>query len=84
MELGGHKIAKGEMLGVAVFSMHNNPAYWQARRAPPGSPSMRTAMPRAGRRAPLQGLPACTEQHCPLAGCAHALSASARAHVPLT
>lgn len=28
MDLGGYKIEKGQMLGVAVFSMHNNPAYW--------------------------------------------------------
>ena len=31
MDLGGYRVPKGEMLGVAVFSMHNNPAYWQAR-----------------------------------------------------
>ncbi len=30
MELGGYKVPKGTMLGVAVYSMHNNPAYWQA------------------------------------------------------
>ena len=29
MELGGYPIKKGTMLGVAVFSMHNNPAYWK-------------------------------------------------------
>ena len=29
MDLGGYKIEKGTMLGVAVFSMHNNPAYWK-------------------------------------------------------
>ena len=29
MELGGHRIEKGTMLGVAVYSMHNNPAYWK-------------------------------------------------------
>ncbi len=29
MELGGYHIEKGTMLGVAVFSMHNNPAYWK-------------------------------------------------------
>lgn len=29
MDLGGHKVPKGTMLGVAVYSMHNNPAYWQ-------------------------------------------------------
>jgi hypothetical protein len=29
MELAGYKIPKGQMLGVAVFSMHNNPAYWK-------------------------------------------------------
>jgi len=31
MDLGGYKIEKGTMLGVAVFSMHNNPAYWKVR-----------------------------------------------------
>ena len=31
MDLGKYRVQKGEMLGVAVFSMHNNPAYWQAR-----------------------------------------------------
>ena len=31
MELGGYHIEKGTMLGVAVFSMHNNPAYWKVR-----------------------------------------------------
>ncbi|KAK9916733.1 hypothetical protein WJX75_006344 [Coccomyxa subellipsoidea] len=29
MDLGGHKVPKGTMLGVAVYSMHNSPAYWQ-------------------------------------------------------
>lgn len=29
MDLAGYKVPKGTMLGVAVFSMHNNPAYWQ-------------------------------------------------------
>ena len=29
MELGGYRIEKGTMLGVAVYSMHNNPAYWK-------------------------------------------------------
>ena len=29
MDLGGYRVAKGQMLGVAVYSMHNNPAYWQ-------------------------------------------------------
>ena len=29
MELGGYCIEKGTMLGVAVYSMHNNPAYWK-------------------------------------------------------
>lgn len=29
MDLGGYKIEKGTMLGVAVFSMHKNPAYWK-------------------------------------------------------
>lgn len=29
MDLGGYKVEKGTMLGVAVFSMHNNPAYWK-------------------------------------------------------
>ena len=29
MELGGYHVEKGTMLGVAVFSMHNNPAYWK-------------------------------------------------------
>lgn len=28
-DLGGYKVEKGTMLGVAVFSMHNNPAYWK-------------------------------------------------------
>ena len=32
MELGGYHIEKGTMLGVAVFSMHNNPAYWKVCR----------------------------------------------------
>ena len=31
MDLGGYKIEKGTMLGVAVFSMHNNRAYWKVR-----------------------------------------------------
>ncbi|BDA40684.1 Cytochrome P450 3A12 [Coccomyxa sp. Obi] len=29
MDLAGYKVPKGTMLGVAVYSMHNNPAYWQ-------------------------------------------------------
>ena len=29
MELGGYRIEKGTMLGVAVYSMHNSPAYWK-------------------------------------------------------
>ncbi len=34
MELGGYHIEKGTMLGVAVFSMHNNPAYWKVLPRP--------------------------------------------------
>lgn len=30
MDLGGYRVQKGEMIGVAVFSMHNNPKYWKA------------------------------------------------------
>ena len=32
IELGGYHIEKGTMLGVAVFSMHNNPAYWKVHQ----------------------------------------------------
>lgn len=39
-ELGGYHIQKGTMLGVAVFSMHNNPAYWKV--------SARAILARAG------------------------------------
>ena len=36
MELGGYRIEKGTMLGVAVYSMHNNPAYWNVSIQRPG------------------------------------------------
>lgn len=32
IELGGYHIEKGTMLGVAVFSMHNNPVYWKVHQ----------------------------------------------------
>ena len=37
MDLGGYRVQKGEMIGVAVFSMHNNPKYWKACVCPQGN-----------------------------------------------
>ena len=31
MDLGGHRVEPGQWLAVAAYSMHRNPAYWQAR-----------------------------------------------------
>jgi len=30
MDLGGHRVEPGQWLAVAAYSMHRNPAYWQA------------------------------------------------------
>lgn len=31
-DIGGYAVRKGQWLGCAVYSMHRNPKYWQARR----------------------------------------------------
>ena len=31
-EVGGYPVRRGQWLGCAVYSMHRNPKYWQARR----------------------------------------------------
>ena len=42
MDLGGHRVEPGQWLAVAAYSMHRNPAYWQAgpRPGPPQQPGV--------------------------------------------